>query len=283
MNFNATLYETMETFFPILVVFIFGAIIGSFLNVVILRLHTGKSLNGRSHCMTCGAQLGAMELIPILSYVSLFGKCKSCSAKFSVRYVIVEILTGAAFVLAYVSAIDAVTFLAQLLVLSILVVILVYDLDHLIIPDELVAVLFIPTVVLTIWNGSGVSLNYFDLLAPVVASGLFYALWKVSSGRWIGLGDAKLAAPLALAIGFTQVFSFVVAAFWVGAVVSMFLLLFQKLQKRRGQKRLRFLRETLTMKSEIPFAPFLIASFVLVFFFGFSAFQMTNALLSYVI
>lgn len=273
----------METFFPILVIFIFGAIIGSFLNVVILRLHTGKSLNGRSHCMTCGAQLGALELIPILSYIALLGKCKSCSAQFSIRYASIEILTGFAFVLAYLTSYDAITFLAKLLLLSVLVLILVYDLDHLIIPDELVVILFVPAVVLMFWNGTGIAFNYTDILAPILASGLFYGLWKVSGGRWIGLGDAKLTAPLSLAVGFSQVFSFVVAAFWIGAVVSVVLLAFQKLQKRRGQKRLRFLGETLTMKSEIPFAPFLIISFVLVFFFSFSAFDLTETLISYVI
>ena len=273
----------METLFPILVVFIFGAIIGSFLNVVILRLHTGKSLNGRSHCMTCGATLGALELIPILSYISLLGKCKSCSAKFSVRYAAVETVTGFSFVLAYITSNDTVTFLAVLLLLSVLILILVYDLDHLIIPDELATLLFVPVVVLMVWSGAGgVSFNYIDLLAPFVASGLFYSLWKVSKGRWIGLGDAKLAAPLSLAVGLSQVFSFVVVAFWVGALVSLVLLLLQKLRKRRGQKGLRFLNETLTMKSEIPFAPFLIASFVLVFFFGFSAFALTETLISYV-
>ena len=273
----------VDTLFPLLVVFIFGTIIGSFLNVVILRLHTGRSLNGRSHCMTCGEQLGARELIPVMSYLMLMGKCKKCGARFSVRYALVEVLTGSAFILAYSASGDPVSFLAQLSTLCLLVVVLVYDLDHLIIPDEVVVLLCIPAFVLMVWTGSGFIFSPFNLLAPVAASGFFYILWKVSGGRWIGLGDAKLAAPLALMVGLSNTFSFVVCAFWVGALISISVLAFQKMRQMRGQHSLHILRMPLTMKSEIPFAPFLIASFVLVYFFHFSAFHLTDTLISYVI
>jgi leader peptidase (prepilin peptidase) / N-methyltransferase len=267
------------------IVFIFGAIIGSFLNVVILRLHTGKSLQGRSHCMTCGHTLGVVDLVPVLSYAALLGRCRHCGARFSARYAFVEVLTACAFVLAYATALHTLWFVASAGMLSLLVVVLMYDLDHLIIPDEYVIALFVPAVALALFSlPFPPGLELFTLLvAPLSASGFLYALWKLSQGRWIGLGDAKLAAPLALVVGAQNVFSFVVTAFWVGAGVSVCILLLQKIARLRGQHRLRFFGNPLTIKSEIPFAPFLIASFVLVYYFGFSAFAVTEYFMSYVL
>ncbi|MGN1417362.1 MAG: prepilin peptidase [Oscillospiraceae bacterium] len=97
--------ETLETIFNVMVyvfVFLFGVTIGSFLNVCIYRLPKGESLTANnSHCMTCGAQIKRYDLIPILSWLILRGKCRNCGAKISPRYLIVESLTGIMFVLCY--------------------------------------------------------------------------------------------------------------------------------------------------------------------------------------
>jgi prepilin signal peptidase PulO-like enzyme (type II secretory pathway) len=118
------------------------------------------------------------------------------------------------------------------------------------------------------------------LLAPALTFAFLGGLWKVSKGRWIGLGDAKLSIPLALMVGLFHAFSFVVFAFWIGAVVSVLLLILQRVL-RRGQKYLRFGGGPLTMSTEVPFAPFLIASFVLVYFVHVDVYTLTDTLLSY--
>ena len=111
-----------------------GAIIGSFLNVVILRY--GKdSLDGRSHCMGCDKQLKWWELIPIVSYVFLRGKCSGCGKKISIQYPLVELLTGLLFLGAYLKLEHILEILFVSLLFSILVFVLVYDLYHKIIPD----------------------------------------------------------------------------------------------------------------------------------------------------
>jgi prepilin signal peptidase PulO-like enzyme (type II secretory pathway) len=89
----------------------------------------------------------------------------------------------------------------------------------------------------------------------------------VSKGTWIGFGDVKLVIPLALMLGFASTFSLVVLSFWIGALVGLVLMAFQKL-RRRGQPHLRLLDRELTMKSAIPFAPFLILSFLTIYLFG---------------
>ena len=206
-------------------------------------------------------------------------------ARFSARYAFVEVLTGCAFMLAYATALHTPWFIASAAMLALLVVVLMYDLDHLIIPDEYVVALFVPGVALALFAlpfPPGMA-SLTVLIAPLTASGFLYALWKFSRGRWIGLGDAKLAAPLSLVVGVSGVFSFIVTAFWVGAAVSVCILVVQHILRWRGQHRLRFFGNPLTIKSEIPFAPFLIASFVLVYYFGFSAFAVTEYLMSYVL
>ena len=74
--------------------FIFGTLIGSFLNVVIFRLNTGKGVGGRSMCMNCGKTLHAHELVPVLSYIFQLGKCRGCKTKISIQYPVVEAITG---------------------------------------------------------------------------------------------------------------------------------------------------------------------------------------------
>src|SRR3989339_1660823 len=83
-------------------VFLFGAVVGSFLNVVILRLNTGQSIvSGRSKCFNCAKKLKWRELLPIISFVFLRGKCSACKAKISWQYPLVETITGIIFVLLF--------------------------------------------------------------------------------------------------------------------------------------------------------------------------------------
>ncbi len=251
------------------VIFGFGVIIGSFLNVVLYRLHTGKSLSGHSHCLSCGKRLQAIELVPLLSYLGLRGRCRACHSHIPIRYFLVELLTGAMFVSVLLTNQNLIGLIFGLTMVSMLVVVAVYDLRHLIIPDELI---FQLTVLAMLYAGYALYLTNdsmvfaYNIGAAFLGSLFFYLLWQASSGKWIGFGDVKLAFPLGLFLGCAGVFSMIVLAFWVGAAIGLVLIALEKLIGKRGRP-LRFFGQRLTMKSALPFAPFLITGFLLVWFF----------------
>lgn len=249
--------------------FVFGVIIGSFLNVYLYRFHTGKSLMGGSHCMSCAEPLRWYELFPLLSYLTLRGRCRSCSAYIPSRYFWVELLTGILFALVVYFVQDILLWPVLFFLMAVLVLILVYDIMHMIIPDGFVYTLIAISVVLLVYNLiqgviTPILLLYY-ILAGLLASAFFYGLWRYSDGRWLGLGDAKLALPLGVMVGMSGVFSMVVLSFWVGTVIALSMLGYER-YKKRGQLRLPFVANRLTMKSEVPFAPFLILGFLIVFF-----------------
>lgn len=251
--------------------FVFGIIIGSFLNVYIYRLNTGRSLKGSSHCLSCDKPLRWYELFPLLSYLFLQGRCSGCGSWVSLRYFLVELLTGLLFVLV------TTTFFPSLFLvfcgfwlMSVLVVVTVYDLYHMIIPDRLVVILLVIASVAELHAlilGLPVLELFYNVLAALAGVLFLFALWFYSKGRWLGFGDVKLALPLGILVGYTKVFSMLVLAFWVGAIVSLVIIGLQKI-KKRGQIHLLFLGQELTIKSEVPFAPFLIAGFILVYFWA---------------
>lgn len=267
-------YDDMTPAIIILWFFLFGCIIGSFLNVVIRRMHTGASLNGRSHCLSCGRTLTALHLIPIVSYLVLRARCAFCSARISPGYLMVELATGISFALVALLVSDPIARVLYLGLMASLMVIVAYDLRHTIIPDEwvMVASAFVVLLAGYEWLEDG---DIYGLLLRLIGASvgaLFFAgLWYLSEGRWVGLGDAKLAIPLGLLVSWPAVLSGLVLSFWLGAAISVLLLMTQRIFKR-GQGRLRFIPRSLTMKSEIPFAPFLILGFLLTHFFAFDAF-----------
>ncbi len=247
-------------------VVLFGLVIGSFLNVYIYRFHTGRSLTGSSHCLSCARPLAWYELLPVFSYLALRGRCRTCGSYIPFRYVLVEVLTASLFLLAYILVPLSYMMLLWWSLLAVLVVIVVYDLYHLIIPNELVVSVAVLTLLMFMAALSWQWLPILFLSHAAAAFGAFAfygGLWLVSKGRWIGLGDAKLAAPLAFLLGPWETFSFVVLSFWIGAGLSIVILLLQRLLKR-GQYRLSKYGLTITMKSEVPFAPFLILAFLAV-------------------
>ena len=263
------------------IVFIFGAIIGSFLNVVIYRFHTGKSLNGRSHCMSCGTVLRWQELFPIFSYIRLGGKCRNCNSHIPSRYLGVELLTACTFVtLYYFLKATPVFLIANIILFSILIVIVVYDMRHMIIPDELslsVGVMALLLLTLTMFQTNSWAILLPSITAGFGAGAFFWGLWFISKGRWVGLGDAKLALPLGMIVGVSGVYALVIFSFWIGAIVSVALLVAERLLEK-GKTHLHFLATPLTIKSEVPFAPFLIAGFALVHIFHADIFKITYAL-----
>ncbi len=265
--------------FVVVVAFLFGVIIGSFLNVYIYRFHTGKSLMGSSHCLSCGTDLKPYELVPLFSYLALFGRCRTCRSYIPNRYFLVELLTGLLFMGVALTAIDVISMLHTLFIVSVLVVIAVYDIYHMIIPDELVTALLGGVISNQLYlhiTGVPMSVFWWNIFAALLGSLFFLVLWRVSKGTWIGFGDVKLIIPLGLSVGYTSMFSMVVLSFWIGAIVGVLVLLIQKVH-HQSQPHFKFLPTPLTMKSAVPFAPFLILGYLAILFFDIDVI----ALLSY--
>lgn len=260
----------MPPYFVSTVAFIFGLIIGSFLNVYIYRFHTGKSLAGSSHCLSCRTPLRFYELFPLFSYLGLRGRCLTCSALIPSRYFWVELATGILFCLVVNLFTDVYLWPLLFILMATLVVVSVYDLAHFIIPD--VFVVFLSAIAL-VYGGYTFYLSgdYYPLIsgigASMVAFSFFAGLWWFSSGRWLGFGDAKLAVPLGFMVGIVGVFSMIALSFWIGTIISVVILIWQRYGKR-GQLSFRGGARPLTIKSEVPFAPFLILGFLTVFLFG---------------
>jgi leader peptidase (prepilin peptidase) / N-methyltransferase len=260
----------MPPYFVATVAFVLGLIIGSFLNVYIYRFHTGKSLSGSSHCLSCRTPLRFYELFPLFSYLGLRGRCRSCSALIPSRYFWVELTTGLLFLCTVQLFADVYLWPLLLVLMATLVVVSVYDLAHFIIPNAFVlflgalALLYVGYIVFL--TGDYMMLVW-HALAAFLAFLFFAGLWWYSDGRWLGFGDAKLAVPLALMVGLAGVFSMIALSFWIGTAISIVILVWQK-YVGRGQLAFHLRQTTLTIKSEVPFAPFLILGFLAVFMFG---------------
>lgn len=277
-------------------IFLFGIAVGSFLNVVIIR-HGEKSITGRSECPCCKSELRWFELIPVLSFFLQRFRCRTCKVPISWQYPLVEIATGLTFVaifnfliehyrLASVDGLVSPLFWASFAVLatvwSSLVCIFVYDLYHKIIPDRFVAV-FIGSALLWAFQYPDRETVFslpqiWDLLIGIFLFLFFFSLWYFSKGVWMGLGDAKLALGIGFLLGFSGGFSAFMLSFWIGAAVAIAFLVFKPaFINLNGDAMPTFLRD-MTIKSEIPFAPFLITGTALAFFFGLDTAVLVNFL-----
>lgn len=253
------------TFFLTIIFFLLGLIIGSFLNVVIFRFNTQRSFKGRSGCMTCQNKLCWYELIPLVSFFALKGRCRNCKAKISIQYPIVEFISGLIFASIFLKFQDiffintfvfSISYAYYVTMFSVLLVVAVYDLKHKIIPDKLSLVFGVIAFIGLFFFSNYVFYPHVPSILEFL-SGIFLALpfaflWLVSRGAWIGLGDAKLALGLGWLVGFSKLLTGAVVAFWSGAIIGVLLLIFSK---KHG------------MKSEIPFAPFLVFGILISFLF----------------
>jgi leader peptidase (prepilin peptidase)/N-methyltransferase len=159
-------------------------------------------------------------------------------------------------------------------IFSVMVVITVYDYYHFIIPDSLTVTLLVAALALVSYQEYIAAGSLQDIAvrigAALAGSAFFLALWLISKGAWLGFGDVKLAVPLGVLVGTAQVFSFVVLSFWIGAGVSLLILAVAWLLER-GKRHLQLPELGLTMKSAVPFAPFMVASSLVIIFTHFNA------------
>lgn len=248
----------------IIIFLIFGLIIGSFLNAVVYRLNAVESLLERSHCPKCKNKIRWFDNIPLLSFILLSAKCRDCGKKISWQYPLVELTTGIVFALVgnyfFLPPYDFASWILityYLSIFSLLLIVFVYDLQYMEIP------------MIIVWVGIVLSLVYFlsvdwqnfhsavSILNLKIASGilggllaflLFFGLAAYSKETWMGYGDAYIGMLAGLIVGWPNVVWMLMLSFTIGAIISVGLILFRKK----------------TMKSQIPFAPFLITGVFLI-------------------
>src|SRR3989344_1510376 len=208
-----------------------GLIIGSFTNVLIFRHATGRSLGGRSACRQCGETLQWFELVPILSWLMLAGRCRTCKARISLQYPLVEALTAIGFLAVGFAPIPLVLRILGCATVMFLIAITVVDIRHMHMPDAWVfsfaALALISSVYsLFLFTPEGEWLPYIFLFAsgPFVALPLWF-LWFVSRGTWMGYGDVKFALGIGWLLGTWYGFIALMFSFVIGAIVGVCILL----------------------------------------------------------
>jgi len=266
--------EILTSFF----VFCFGLFVGSFLNCVIYRLEKSESfLKGRSYCPHCKHILSWQDLIPIFSFIFLRGKCRYCQKPISWQYPLVELATGILFVFTLIyffpktsillnSAMTELTSIYYLVMCCFLIIIFIYDLKHYIIPDQVIypaiVIAFLyniyqftidPEQILPELYGAGnQQLTINNFLSAIGAAAFFLLIVLISHEKWMGIGDVKLAFLMGLFLSWPNILVALFLAFLIGAIIGVGLIIFGKE----------------TLKSEIPFGPFLVTGTFLALFWG---------------
>jgi leader peptidase (prepilin peptidase)/N-methyltransferase len=223
-----------------------GLVLGSFGNVLVFRVPEAESIGGRSHCPGCGYQLAIHDLVPVLSFLWLRGRCRKCRKPISVQYPLVELCSGLLFLGALAhEGFDPLRGFLLGTSLWLLLLIAVIDARKGLIPDAL-SFPFIAAGVL-----HGFLLPHFPLLPLLMGGGFFAAQWLVSRGRWVGSGDILLGIGIGAATGaWPLLLVALFASYILGSVVAGYLLL----RKRK------------TMEGTLAFGPFLcVGTFVSVF------------------
>ncbi|OGY98322.1 MAG: hypothetical protein A3A43_00810 [Candidatus Liptonbacteria bacterium RIFCSPLOWO2_01_FULL_56_20] len=274
------------------ILFFFGAALGSFLNVIAVRydpdsfLLSRRVVGGRSHCPFCRRHLRWFELIPVVSFLIQRGRCRTCGHGLSIQYLVVEVLTGAIFVVVplylrthffllfstFSPALFAIQAALWIAVFVALLLLALVDIRLMLIPDEInvflgaagLIALFAAPPIHSVTQGS--FLRSYALLFGVagppwanhimgafLAAAFFGAFVALSRGKWMGFGDVKFGAALGFLFGWPDIALVLGSAFVLGSLVGIVAL-------GRREK---------TMKSLLPFGPFLALGAAAVFFFGY--------------
>ena len=208
---------------PLLLIsyFIIGLVVGSFLNVCIYRIPEGRSIiSPPSSCGTCGHVLGPLDMIPVLSYIFLGGKCRYCGTAYSPRYALVELLTGCLFVLCGLQYLPGIALFLVFAFVASLVVITFVDFDHQIILDQVLIFML----VCGIGYVAIYSKDYWGALyGMLISGGLMLLIYFVSRGG-MGEGDVKLSFVLGVWLGWKAVLVCLLLAFVMGGVIGTLLL-----------------------------------------------------------
>jgi leader peptidase (prepilin peptidase)/N-methyltransferase len=218
---------------------VLGLVVGSFLNVVIARVPEGRSVwRPRSACPACGALIAWYDNVPVLSFLALRGRCRSCGVAIPWRYPIIELLTGAAFALAYFARGLGVDFAVASALLATLIAITAIDLRHQIIPDVITLPGIAAGFVASLATGR---VSWLDSLIGIAVGGGIFLVIILVSGGGMGGGDMKLGAMLGAFLGWKLGLLALLMAVLAGGAVAIGLLALG----RKGRKE------------AIPFGPFL--------------------------
>lgn len=254
----------MDIFIAI-VLFWFGAIFGSFAGATAWRIKKKRDfVRDRSECENCHKKLTLLDLIPVLSWICLGGKCRYCKKHIDTSTFLVELLLGLAFTASYLAwpfgfneILSGIMFGLWLVCLVLMAILFVYDSRWSILPDKiiwpLVAVSAVLFAVRMLWLGTTAATivcEFVYCLLPI--AGIYGLLYLVSQGRWIGLGDVKLGVAMGLMLGWQLALVALFVANLLGFLYVSPLLLARKLERT----------------SRMPFGPFLIAATVVAMLFG---------------
>ncbi|MBI4713734.1 prepilin peptidase [Candidatus Uhrbacteria bacterium] len=225
------------------------------MNVAIFRVHDGISVaKGRSRCQTCEEPITARDLIPVLSFFILRGRCRKCKNVISWQYPLVEFSTGLLFLLFYLKfeqgGIDLLTLVRDWIFLGFLIVIFVYDFRHLFILDRFTVPAMIVAIILNLWISPVPALSLIS--GAIILGSFFYLQFVISNGTWVGGGDVRMGALIGLMLGLSQGLVALFIAYLLGAIIGVILLL----SKRAGRK------------TPIAFGTFLAVGTIVILFFG---------------
>lgn len=240
-----------------------GLALGSFVNAFIWRIHKGRNwVSERSECTHCHHVLGPLDLVPVVSYLFLRGKCRYCHKPIQ-DSPLTELLVPSLFVISYyfwpisLSGVGLFVFVLWLAFLVGFVILTIYDLKWMLLPDIVVYPLISLAVagVLVVWLcfGGSSEAALGAVSGAAIISGIFYVLYKLSKGRWIGFGDVKLGIVLGLLSGsaLSSLLVLFIASI-IGMLIALPLMLFGKANR----------------KTQLPFGPLLIIGLFVTVLFG---------------
>ncbi len=230
--------------------FLYGLVFGSFFNVVGLRIPKGESIiQPPSHCTTCNRQLTALDLMPVLSWLLLRGKCRGCKTGISIIYPAIELATGLVFALTYMRLGFSYELIVGLLFVSMLVIITVSDIAYMIIPDKILIFFGIFIVLARVFS----PLNpwWGSIVGALVGFGILYLIAILSKGG-MGGGDIKLFFVIGWVLGVIPTLLTLFIAAFIGMVVGLIQLKIMNADK----------------KTPVPFGPSIAVSAIIVYFWG---------------
>jgi leader peptidase (prepilin peptidase)/N-methyltransferase len=233
--------------------FLLGAAIGSFFNVIIYRLPKKISIiKPPSHCPGCGEKIQWKDNIPILSYLILNGKCRNCDFHIPINYLVVETISAFLFLFSYLHFGISLELFTFLIFISLLIPISFIDLHTTLIPDSISIPGIVLGLALSVFRGLSLISIIGATVGAILISTIIVAGKRVYKQDVMGYGDIKLAAMIGAFVGWAGVLLTVMIGSFLGAVYGL-------IQIKRGK---------LTMKSQIPFGPYLAIGGIISFLYG---------------
>ncbi len=252
----------MGLIFSTIVASLIGIAFGSFINVVVFRTQSKKMLTGRSKCMKCEEPIAAFDLIPVISYFALKGRCRKCTAVIEWQYPVIELLMGVIFGVLYARAalgfglpgyIEAnewfLLFIRDAAMAVFLTIIFVYDFRYYYILDRFTFPAMIIALAMNLWLGAPVN----SILLGGLFIGSFFAFqFLASKGKWVGGGDIRLGMLMGFLLGIEQGLVALFLSYILGAIIGIILIL----TKKR------------TLEGQVPFGTFMSVSIIITLLFG---------------